>query len=121
IVDMSKDLPEGEIPAVFYHRKCRSIFTMKKLLDAIIAKQNTIMNFLGIVQVKDTTKKHTRRKLESEFGGALHLFPGVKGKLFLYPDNLSMCELAKDNQSLKTELHTLKSLSAKDVVANAAL
>ena len=29
ILGMSKGLPEGEIPAVRYHRKCRSIFTMK--------------------------------------------------------------------------------------------
>ena len=76
---------------------------------------------LCIVHVKDSTKKHIRRKLESEFGGALPIFPDVKGKLLLYPDNLSMCELAKDNQSLKAELHTLKSLSAEDVVAKAAL
>ena len=55
------------------------------------------MNSFGIVQMKDSTKKHIRRKLENEFVGALHIFPNVKGRLLLYPDNLSMCELAKDN------------------------
>ena len=39
------------------------------------------MNSLGIVQVKDSTKKHIRRKLESEFDGALHIFPDVKGNV----------------------------------------
>ena len=79
------------------------------------------MSCLGIVQVKDSTKKHIRQKLESEFGGALHIFPNVKGNILLYPVNLSMCELAKDNQPLKAELHTLKYISAEDVVTKAAL
>ena len=77
------------------------------------------MNSLGIVQVKDSTKKYIFRKLESEFGGVLHIFSDVNWKLLIYPDNLS--ELAKDNQSLKAELRTLKSLSAEDVVAKAVM
>ncbi|KAK9539538.1 hypothetical protein VZT92_004638 [Zoarces viviparus] len=40
ILNMAKDLPEGEIPPVQYHRKCRSIFTMKKLLDSIIVRED---------------------------------------------------------------------------------
>ena len=39
----------------------------------------------------------------------------------MYPDNMSMCELAKENQSLKAELHTLKGITADDVVAKAAM
>ena len=40
------------------------------------------MNSFGTVQVKDSTKKHIRRKLDSEFGGALHIFPDSKGNSF---------------------------------------
>ena len=40
ILDVAKDLPDGEIPAVQYHRKCHSVFTMKKLLDSSIAKED---------------------------------------------------------------------------------
>ena len=39
LLDVAKDLQEGTLPSVSYHRKCRSIFTMKKLLDAIKAKK----------------------------------------------------------------------------------
>ena len=35
ILDLAEDLPEGSIPSVLYHRKCRSIFTMKKELNRI--------------------------------------------------------------------------------------
>ena len=40
ILDLMKELVEGEIPPVYYHRKCRSIFTMKKLLEAITKKED---------------------------------------------------------------------------------
>lgn len=39
ILEMVEDLPEGKIPILYYHRKCRSIFTMKKLLDGILEKE----------------------------------------------------------------------------------
>ncbi|KAM9333381.1 uncharacterized protein KZ484_018411 isoform 1-T2 [Pholidichthys leucotaenia] len=39
ILDLAKGLPDDAIPAVAYHQKCRSIFTMKRDLDAIISKQ----------------------------------------------------------------------------------
>ena len=36
---MAEDIPKGQIPAIYYHRKCRTIFTMKKLLDGILEKE----------------------------------------------------------------------------------
>ena len=39
ILELAKDTPEGEIPALNYHRKCRSIFTMKKAPADIIAQK----------------------------------------------------------------------------------
>ena len=38
IIDLAKELPEGSVPSVLYHRKCHSIFTMKKYLDRILVK-----------------------------------------------------------------------------------
>ena len=35
IVELSKSLSDGEVPLIDYHRKCRRIFTMKKLLDKL--------------------------------------------------------------------------------------
>lgn len=70
----------------------------------LVSRMVASMNSLGIAQIKESTKKHVSRKLESKFAGALHIFPDGKGKLLLFPDNLSMKELAKENQSLKREL-----------------
>ena len=106
-----------------------SLFLRKELFDNpqmmtmadLSSRLVDSMNCFGIDQVKEDTKKHIKRKLESEFGGALHIFPDRKGRLIMYPDNMSMCELAKENQSLKAELHTLKGITADDVVAKAAM
>jgi hypothetical protein len=38
-LELAEDTPEGEIPALNYHRKCRSIFTMKKAIDGILAQK----------------------------------------------------------------------------------
>ena len=35
VLELANDLGEGEVPSIQYHRKCRSIFTMKKALDSI--------------------------------------------------------------------------------------
>ena len=56
----------------------------------------TSMKSLVIEQVKDSFKKHFHQKLESEFGEALDIFANESGELLmLYPDTLSITELAK--------------------------
>ena len=42
IVELSKSLSEGEVPLIYYHRKCRSIFTMKNLLDKLPQQSSNI-------------------------------------------------------------------------------
>ena len=88
------------------------VITMPSLTSRLVSS----IKSQGIVK----TTKHIRRKLESEFAGVLHIISNANGKLPLFPDNLSMDELVKENQSLKSELQTLKSASAQDVVANTA-
>lgn len=44
----------------------------------------------GINDVKPHTKKHIRRKLECEFKESLHFVSDDKGKVLVYPDNLSL-------------------------------
>lgn len=39
ILDIAKELPDEEVPQITYHRGCRSIFTMKKALDAIVEQE----------------------------------------------------------------------------------
>jgi len=48
--------------------------------------------------VKDSTKKHLRQWLEDEFGESMHIIPNKTGKLLVFPDHLSISELAKENQ-----------------------
>ncbi len=79
----------------------------------------TAMRTCGIDQVKESSKKHLRRKLV--FGQALHIFSDEKGKLFLYPDNLSITALAQSNIALTTELQSLKSLTRSNAITTAAL
>ena len=38
ITDVAKELRENELPKIHYHRRCRSIFTMKRDLDTILKK-----------------------------------------------------------------------------------
>jgi len=90
-------------------------------LRDLTSKLVTCMNSCGISQVKDSTKKHLRRKLEAEFAGALHIFPDSKGKVLLYPDSLSMSELAKVTYALKVELHNVTFANTGDVITKAAL
>ena len=44
ILDIAKELPEGKIPPTEqYHRKCRSIFTMKRILDLLYPKKEIFL------------------------------------------------------------------------------
>ena len=40
ILYISKDIAGEEIPLIFYHRKCHTIFNMKKDLDRISEKRH---------------------------------------------------------------------------------
>ncbi|KAG0711467.1 hypothetical protein GWK47_020543 [Chionoecetes opilio] len=44
ILELAEYTLEGEIPALNYHRKCRSIFTMKKGLNGILAQKEKTTN-----------------------------------------------------------------------------
>ncbi|KAK0133346.1 hypothetical protein N1851_031143 [Merluccius polli] len=81
------------------------VMFMTDLTSRLVAS----MNSKGIIQVKGSTKKHIRRKLEREFGGALHIFPDDNGKLLLYPDNLSLRKLVKENHNLKNIVNIVPS------------
>ena len=75
----------------------------------------------GVNDVKPSTKKHIRRKLEAEFGDALHIIPDDKGKLLVYPDNLSVPELVKAYHVLQSKILILESDRNESVIDKAAL
>lgn len=59
LLEIARGLGESEVPQIQYHRKCRSIFTMKKLLETITHRG--IQNQGADVKAKDTgTRKSSR-------------------------------------------------------------
>ena len=54
--------------------------------------------------LRDSTRKHVRRRLEGELLNSIHIFPDAKGKLLLVPDNVTLQEVAVEVQSLRSEL-----------------
>ena len=44
VLDLLEKLKDGEVPGICYHRKCRSIFTVKKDLDRILKTKGTTGN-----------------------------------------------------------------------------
>ena len=41
LLDIAAALSEGEVPIVFYHRKCRQIFTMKRDIEELECKSDS--------------------------------------------------------------------------------
>ena len=68
-----------------------------------------LMSMLGYIddEVLPQTKKQIRRRLESEFGESLHFVKTAEGKVLIYPDNLTMESLAKENNELKNQLESV--------------
>ena len=77
---------------------------------------------LGFDDIKDHTKKHIRRRLESEFGYSLCII-NDNGKLLVMPDNLTREELAKQNIALTEKLNILEGdeKSVEKLLVKAAL
>ena len=44
VLDIASNLPDGVVSNIKYHRKCRSTFTMKKLVESIKKKQVHVSN-----------------------------------------------------------------------------
>ena len=70
----------------------------------LTSRLQSYMTAYGIDQVRESTKKHLRRKLESELGGCLHVISNEKGKLLIYPDSLAINDLVRETHSLRKEL-----------------
>ncbi|CAB1436007.1 unnamed protein product [Pleuronectes platessa] len=79
------------------------------------------MDSIGFSQVKDSTKKHLRRKLETELAASIHILSDDKERQLLYPDCLAMRELAKATYSLEMELQHARAIKAGDAVKKVGL
>ena len=77
-------------------------------LNSLTQKLTQLMQSNGLVCVRESTKKHIRRKVESEFGSSIHIFPDDKGKLIVVPDSMTISDIAKLYQATKQELAVWK-------------
>ena len=86
---------------------------------------NTLLSFmqdLGAKEIKESTKTHFRRKLESEFGGLLHFEDLLdNNRLFIIPENLSKLQLAKAVAQLSQEQQCTSELSKIENIQRVAL
>ncbi len=78
VLEAAKGLEEGGIPHIHYHRKCRSLFTMKKSLDSILAKGVKIESASVDPRRRFIRRSGWRLRYESRWegsdpGGRVHL------------------------------------------------
>ena len=66
ILEAAKDLKEGEIPDPHHHRKCRSLFTMKRDLESL--KHKADETFGDRAGTSDCSLKRTSRRFSSVIG-----------------------------------------------------
>lgn len=74
----------------------------------------------GVKEVKLSTTKHIRRKLNDEFGNSLLTIQTESNRVLVYPDSLTREELVLSNYRLQKEVNILKAAhsnitSAKEV------
>ena len=82
----------------------------------LFSRLHKYLQDLGVTDVRDSTKKHMRRKLENKFGGLLHIIASSSEKLLVFPDTLSIVDdLVRVNQALKPELNIWKLSKEADV------
>ena len=84
-----------------------------KMTDLTI-KLISFMTLAGITSIHNSTRKHIRRCLETEFKDVLQIFPDEKGKLLVMPDSLSVQDLAKENMKLTDEIKSMQITSSGD-------
>ena len=77
LLDLAKNVKEGKIPHVSYHRKCRSLFTTKRDLESI--SQTTA--------AASQTPEFNKRRARSPSGRTKHDQNASQNMQFLPKDN----------------------------------
>jgi len=83
--------------------KCKKIVTVASMTSRLTKTMTT-----GGINVRDSTKKHVRRKLESEFGETIRRVPDNQGKLLFVPCTVSIDDVILENQSLHRQMKSYK-------------
>ena len=76
-----------------------------------------IENFMQVrgFKIRDSDKKHIRRRLESEFGDILHIYKDESGKLIAVPNSVTVEDMVLENRKFKKEVKTLTT-KASDII-----
>lgn len=80
-------------------------------LSSLAMKLESFMLSSGITLMKDSTRKHIHRKLESELGNAVNIFPDDTGKLLMVPESVTLNDVVLENQNLQRELKVWRAKS----------
>ena len=83
-------------------------------LHELTARLTEDIKSTGITVIRESTKKHIRRTIETEFAESVQFCNDEKGKTLIFPISLTIHELAKENHKLKKELQNLTSTSSED-------
>ena len=70
IMELDKQLGDKEIPRIHYHRKCRSVFTMKGDLETVMKKANESLSG----DTGCSSKRSCRKSSESRVYDAVCIF-----------------------------------------------
>ncbi|CAH3109582.1 unnamed protein product, partial [Porites lobata] len=114
---LSRDLVAAE---GHYHRTCYRHYTNIKESDKGEEYAKGWILESGVKEVKLSTTKHIRRKLNDEFGDSLLTIQTESNRVLVYPDSLTREELVLSNYKLQKEVNILKAAhsnitSAKEV------
>ena len=89
------------------------IIPNKKVVEVtcLTSKLESFMLSSGVERMTNSTRKHIRRRLESELESSIDIFPDDKGKLLLVPESVSLKDVVLENQTLQRELRVWKTKS----------
>ena len=77
-------------------------------MTKVTGKLVSYLQVFGINDLRHHTKKDIRRKLECEFKESFHFVTDDKGKLLVYPDNLSLDKVVVATMKAEEQLQEVK-------------
>ena len=86
----------------------RTEIISNKIIVMVTSLTSKLESFMLFGEVKfalrDSARKHIRRRLESELENSIHILQDAKGKLLLIPDSMTLQEAAIAVQNLHNDL-----------------
>ena len=104
--DDAYQMVEREAFADLFEHIRTVVIPSKKIVpvSSLTTKLESSMLSGGIISIRDSTRKHIRRRLESELENSVQIYPDDKGKLLMVPDSVQLRDAVLEIQSLRKEL-----------------